>query len=134
LPQTRIAFFSDAVMAIALYWNAHHLCFMPFPTGLLFSNPSRIASVTLYAGTAAGMGLSLAWLWLYAVRHRFIAPGLPRPVIRDIRLNLVLPPLIFLLSIGVAFLDPSVAMYAWLLLIPVYVFRRLRERSLVLED
>jgi hypothetical protein len=80
------------------------------------------------------MGLSLALLWMYAVRRRFIAPGLPRPVIRDVRLNLLLPPLIFLLSIGVAFPDATAATYARLLLVPVYVFRRLRERSLELGD
>jgi uncharacterized membrane protein len=138
---------------IALYWNAHHRCFLhlrgydvrliylnflflmflafvPFPTALLFSNPTGTASVVLYAGTAAGMGLSLAWLWIYAVRRRLIVTGLGRPVIRDIQLNLLLPPLIFLVTAGVAFLDSTAAMYAWLLLVPVYAFRRLRERSL----
>jgi hypothetical protein len=86
--------------------------------------------VTLYAGTAAGMGLSLALLWIYAVRRRFCAPGLSRRKIRDIRLNLILPPLVFALTIGIAFLDTTAATYAWLLLVPLYVFRRLRERSL----
>ena len=136
---------------IALYWVAHHRCFlyirsydrpliylnflfllfiafMPFPTGLLFSHPALIASVALYAGTAAAMGLSLALLWVYAARHRFLLPGLSRPLLRDIRLNLLLPPLVFLLTIGVAFLDTAAAMYAWLLLVPLYVFRRLRGR------
>jgi uncharacterized membrane protein len=136
---------------IALYWVAHHRCFqlfraydrrliylnflfllfiafVPFPTGLLFSHPTQIVSVSLYAGTAAGMGLSLGLLWLYAVRRRFVVPGLSRDKIRDIRLNLLLPPLVFLLTIGIAFLDTSAAMYAWLLLVPLYVFRRLRGR------
>jgi uncharacterized membrane protein len=138
---------------IALYWVAHHRCFryirafdrrliylnflfllfiafLPFPTGLLFSNPTQVASVTLYAGTASGMGLALGLLWVYAVRHRFIAPGLSLRKIRDIRLNLLLPPLVFVLTIGVAFLNATAATYGWLLLIPVYVFRRLREKSL----
>jgi len=141
---------------IALYWVAHHRCFqhiraydrglinlnflfllfiafMPFPTGLLFGHPTQVASVTLYAGTAAGMGLSLGLLWTYAVRRRFIVPGFSRRKIRDIRLNLFLPPLVFALTIGIAFLDTTVAVYAWLLLVPVYVFRRLRERSLALR-
>ena len=72
---------------IALYWVAHHRCFryirgldrrliylnflflmfiafMPFPTGLLFSNPAQVASVVMYAGAAAGMGFSLALVWI----------------------------------------------------------------------
>ena len=66
----------------------------------------------------------------YAVRRGFTARGLPRAVNRDIRLNLFLPPLVFVLTIGVAFIDAAVAMYAWLLLVPIYVFRRFRERTL----
>jgi uncharacterized membrane protein len=140
---------------IALYWVAHHRCFryirkydrrlmylnflflmfiafMPFPTGLLFSNPAQLASVVLYAGTAAGMGLSLAWVWIYAVRHRFIVADLAQALVRDIRLNLLLPPLVFLLSAGVALFNADVAMYTWLLILPVYLFRRHNE-SLLLD-
>jgi uncharacterized membrane protein len=138
---------------IALYWVAHHRCFryirkydrrliylnflflmfiafMPFPTGLLFSNPIQTASVALYAGTAAGMGLSLAGVWIYASRHRFIPANLSRVLIRDIRLNLLLPPLVFLLSAVVALFNAGLAMYFWFLLIPVYVLRRYAETKL----
>jgi uncharacterized membrane protein len=142
---------------IALYWVAHHRCFryirkynrrlmylnflflmfiafMPFPTALLFNSPTHTASVVLYAGTAAGMGLSLALLWIYAVRRRFIPATLSRAVIRDIRLNLLLPPLVFLLSAVIGFFAPSVAMYTWLLLVPVYLFRRHSESALMSDD
>ena len=81
------------------------VAFVPFPTPLLFSSPTQSASVMLYAGTAAGMGLSLLLLWIYADRHRFLAPAIPRAVVRDIRLN-------------------------WFLLIPVYIFRRHTESAL----
>jgi uncharacterized membrane protein len=139
---------------IALYWVAHHRCFrhicrydrrliylnflflmfiafMPFPTGLLFSNPTQTASVILYAGTAAGMGLSLAGLWIYADRRRFIPADMPQPLIRDIRLNLLLPPVVFLISVGAAVFNATLAMYLWFLLIPVYVFRRHSESDLL---
>lgn len=142
---------------IALYWVAHHRCFryirrydrrliylnflflmfiafMPFPTALLFNSPTQSASVMLYAGTAAGMGFSLALLWIYADRHRFIPAGLPRPVVHDIRLNLLLPPLVFLASAVIAVFNPSLAMYAWFLLIPVYVFRRHSESLLADQE
>jgi uncharacterized membrane protein len=135
---------------IALYWVAHHRCFryirkydrrliylnflflmfiafMPFPTRLLFSNPAEVVSVVLYASTAAGMGLSLAWVWIYAGRHRFLSVDVSRAAVRDITLNLLLPPLVFLLSAGVAVFNANLAMYLWFLLAPVYVFRRHRE-------
>jgi TMEM175 potassium channel family protein len=142
---------------IALYWVAHHRCFryirkydrrliylnflflmfiafMPYPTALLFSNPARTVSVVLYAGTAAGMGLSLAGVWIYATRHRFIPAGMSRALVRDIRLNLLLPPLVFLLSAGVALFNANLAMYVWLLIMPVYVLRRHTEIILMGQE
>ena len=142
---------------IALYWVAHHRCFrhicsydrrliylnflflmfiafMPFPTGLLFSNPTQAASVMLYAGTAAGMGFSLAGVWIYADRHNFIPAGLPRAAVRDIRLNLFLPPVVFLVSMCTAPLSATLAMFLWFLLIPVYIFRRHSETALILDE
>jgi TMEM175 potassium channel family protein len=139
---------------IALYWVAHHRCFryirkydrrlmylnflflmfiafMPFPTALLFSSSARTAPVVLYAGTAAGMGLSLALLWIYAVRRRFIPADMPREVVRDIGLNLLLPPVVFLLSAIAAAFNANLAMYLWFLLIPVYVLRRHTETVLM---
>jgi uncharacterized membrane protein len=142
---------------IALYWVAHHRCFryirrydrrliylnflflmfiafMPFPTGLLFNNPTQAASVMLYAGTAAGMGLSLAGLWIYADHHRFIPADVPRAVTRDIRLNLLLPPVVFLVSVCTAPFNATLAMYLWFLLIPVYLFRRHSEIELMDDE
>ena len=138
---------------IALYWVAHHRCFryirafdrrliylnflflmciafMPFPTALLFSSPTQATSVMLYAGTAAGMGLSLLLLWIYAGRRRFLPADLPRAVVVDIRLNLLLPSLVFLASAVTAAFNARLAMYLWFLLIPVYILRRYTETAL----
>jgi hypothetical protein len=83
----------------------------------------------LYAGTAAGMGLSLLLLWIYADRHRFLPAGIPRAVVRDIRLNLLLPSLVFVASVITAAFNATLAMYLWFLLIPVYIFRRHTESA-----
>lgn len=138
---------------VALYWVAHHRCysyiqrydrrlmylnflflmfiaFMPFPTTLLFSNGLQAASVILYAGTAAGMGLSLAGLWIYAVRRRFIPSDTPIALVKSVRLYLLLPPLVFIVSAGIALINVDAAVFAWLLLVPVYVVRRRSERGL----
>lgn len=139
---------------IALYWVAHHRCFryirsfdrplillnflflmfiafMPFPTSLLFSSPTQSASVMLYAGAAAGMGLSLSLLWIYAERQRFLSAGASQAIIRNIRLNLLLPSLVFLASAITAALNATLAMYLWFLLIPVYLLRRFTESTLI---
>ncbi len=138
---------------IALYWVAHHRCyryiqrydrrlmylnflflmfiaFMPFPTTLLFTNGVYSASVILYAITAAGMGLSLGGLWLYAVRHRFVAPDTSVNLIKDVRLNLLLPPFIFVATAVVALFAPGIAAFFWLLLLPIYVLRRRSESGI----
>ncbi len=138
---------------IGLYWVAHHRCygyiqrydrrlmylnflflmfiaFMPFPTTLLFSNGLQAASVILYAGTAAGMGLSLAGLWVYAVRRRFVSAEASPALIKSVRLYLLLPPLVFLASAGVALINVDAAVFAWLLLVPVYIIRRRSETGL----
>ena len=135
---------------IALYWVAHLRCFryirrydrrliylnflflmfiafMPFPTSLLFTTASSLISVLFYAGTAAGMGLSLAALWVYAGRHKFIVNTISARIVLEIRRNLVYPPLVFLLSMGIAFINANAAVFSWLLLLPVYALLRHSE-------
>jgi hypothetical protein len=80
------------------------------------------------------MSFSLGRLWIYTVRHEFIAPGVAPAVVADVRLNLLLPPLVFLLSTGIAAINPQIAMYCWVLLLPAYVFRRRPEISLIRND
>jgi uncharacterized membrane protein len=138
---------------IALYWLAHHRCyryirdydrrlvylnflflmfvaFLPFPTSVLFNFAPETASVMLYAGTAAGMGLSLYWVWSYALRHGFVTEAASPELIRDLRLNLLLPPLVFVMSGVVALFNASLGMFLWFLLIPVYIYRRVTETAL----
>jgi uncharacterized membrane protein len=139
---------------IALYWVAHHRCyryierydrrlmylnflflmfiaFMPFPTTLLFSNGLQAASVMFYAGTAAGMGFSLAVLWIYAYRHQFVSADGTPALNRSIRLYLLLPPLVFVVSAAIALFSVDAAVFAWLLLVPVYIIRRWSERGVI---
>jgi uncharacterized membrane protein len=138
---------------IALYWVAHHRCyryihrydrrlmylnflflmfiaFMPFPTSLLFSNGLQAVSVIFYAGTAAGMGFSLAGLWIYAYGHQFVSADATPALNSSIRLYLLLPPMVFLISAGIALINVDAAVFAWLLLVPVYIIRRWSEKGL----
>jgi hypothetical protein len=49
--------------------------------------------------------------------------------VRDIRLNLLLPSLVFVASAATALFNPTLAMYLWFLLIPVYIYRRHTEAA-----
>jgi uncharacterized membrane protein len=133
---------------IAFYWLSHHrtfsyireydagllrinilvlffIAFVPFPTALLFEYPARWISVVLYAGTLAAIGLSMLWLWRHATRgHRLVEPSLSPALIRSLYYRLLITPVVFLVSILVAFFNPSLAMNCWLaLLILFFVFR-----------
>ena len=136
---------------IGLYWLAHHrifgyirgydrrllilnllflffVAFMPFPTALLFSYPAKLITVAFYAGTLALMGLTLLWLWLYALRHRgFVDETLAPSTIRSTTRGLLATALIFLTSVAIALFNPNWAMLSWLLFIPVYVVIRPAE-------
>jgi len=149
----KIIGFLVSFWVIALYWLAHNRCFrfirgfdrrlvylnflflmfvafLPFPTSVLFNFSPETVSVVLYAGTAAGMGLSLFWLWTYSLRHGFVSEAASPELRRDIRLNLLLSPLVFLLSAVVALFNANLGMFMWLLQIPVYILRRVTESIL----
>jgi hypothetical protein len=53
--------------------------------------------------------------------------------VKDIRLNLLLPPLVFVASAIVAVFNADAAALAWLLLVPVYILRRRNEVALGVE-
>ena len=76
------------------------------------------------------MGFSLAGLWIYAVRHRFVPADISPLLVNDIRLNLILPPLVFVASMIVGFFRPGWAPLVWLLQLPYYVLRRRQEHLL----
>ncbi len=51
-------------------------------------------------------------------------------MVLDIRLNLLRSPLVFLGPAVVAPLNADLAVYGWLLIVPVYIFRCFREHAL----
>jgi uncharacterized membrane protein len=96
------------------------IAFIPFPTAVLSENGNRTATI-FYAATMVVAGLLSTLMWWYAVRgNRLVAADLT-PKQRQIGFarNLIAPA-IFLLSIGIAFIDDDLAKYSWLLIaIPV---------------
>ena len=129
--------FLISFLVIASYWTSHQhifsyiirtdgrlmwlnicllLCiaFQPFPTSVL-GTYSNTPAVTFYAGTLVVTGLIVLALWVYATtRRRLVGSNLSTRQIRHLTLRLACPPLVFLVSIFIAQVNPRLAEYSWL--------------------
>jgi len=130
---------------IALNWNGHHrkfrvingfdsrliqlnflllflVAFTPFPTSLMSEYPGEVPSVVLYAAVVASLSLVQLWMWVYAWRHDLIDKLVEADMYRYVARNLLVVPIVFGLSIIIAvFWGANIAMYSWLVLIPLTI-------------
>ncbi|MFL5767046.1 MAG: TMEM175 family protein [Actinomycetota bacterium] len=143
-----LASYVVSFLVVGIYWLGHHrqvrfmsrfdggalvinllflmaVAFIPFPSAML-NRYFGTASVVLYASSMAVVGTLLGALWLYAAR-RGLLEGVDRRLRRYYAVRALYPPVIFLLSIPVAFAAPQVAVYVWLL---VFLARPLLHRIL----
>jgi uncharacterized membrane protein len=139
----KILGFAISFLVIGLFWMGHHrlfryitaldrrliflnllflgtIAFLPYPTALLFvSSTSQVAATVFYAACVAGAGLAELAVWLYAIRAKGLVPASVSPAFRRYETAQLLPtPVIFGLSIPVAFVAPAVAPFTWILLLP----------------
>jgi uncharacterized membrane protein len=132
--------FAISFLVIGLFWASHHrkfrliqgydnnlislnllllmtIAFIPFPTSLISEYGNRTATI-FYASVLILAGLLSIAIWLYAShKNRLIDPLLD---IRQRRREIVGPLLsiaIFVLSIGLAFIDVGLARLSWVLII-----------------
>jgi uncharacterized membrane protein len=147
--------FAISFVVIGVFWMGHHsisryiaafdrrlialnllflgtIAFLPFPTGLLFertSGPSPWASTVFYAGCIAAAGLAELAIWLYAGSQGLLAEGTSPVLRRSVTLRLLVAPIVFLLSIPVAFYSTNLATYFWLLIaVANWLLNRLAAR------
>jgi uncharacterized membrane protein len=131
--------FVISFLVVAAFWTGHHrifdaikrydqtlvwlnfffllfIVFIPFPTALLVNAESYWLPTAFYASTLACAGFTLTLVWLYASHnHRLIDTSVPAREIKLRTLMSIVVPSIFLLSILVAFYNPHLAQYFWLL-------------------
>lgn len=94
------------------------IAFIPFPTVMISENGNRTATI-FYAMTMCVVGLLLTLLWLYASsRRRLVSPDLASAIVRRGILRNLSAPVVFLLSIGVAYINPDFAKFSWILIAP----------------
>ena len=142
--QDRILSFVISFLVIGLFWMGHHrlfrlitalnrpliflnllflgsIAFLPYPTALIFAGSTHEpAAPVFYASCVAGAGLLELAVWLYATHTKGLVPASVSPASRRYELAQLLPtPVVFGLSIPVAFIAPGVAPFTWILLVPI---------------
>ena len=133
---------------VGIYWLSHHrmfrhitghnrrlaelnllflftVSFLPYPAGLLGRYPENRTAVILYAGTLAGVTITSAILWLYAVRAGLTEPELNPRLRYYFSVRQLAVAVLFLVSIGVAFVSVSAASRLWFLAFPLLLAVRL---------
>ncbi|HEV8277579.1 MAG TPA: TMEM175 family protein [Streptosporangiaceae bacterium] len=140
----RILGFAISFLVIGLFWMGHHrlfryitaldrpviflnllflgtIAFLPYPTALLFASTTKqVAATVFYAACVAGAGLVELAIWLYALRAERLVPASVSLASRRYVTSQILPtPVVFGLSIPVAFVAPGVAPFTWILLVPI---------------
>jgi uncharacterized membrane protein len=132
--------FAISFFVIGMFWGAHHRMFlhikhydrpllwinllflflvtaMPFPTSVLANFNGTFQGVALYASMVAAIGLVRAWLWRYATRHhRLVDEDMPDNLIRAETWVGLITAGVFVVSIGIAFLNPCVAEASWVMI------------------
>ena len=94
------------------------VAFVPFPTSVVALG-INVVSVVLYASSLAIVQGLEAVLWIYAMgvrKYRLVEEDLDSRLIRYHTIMFLVAPCVFLLSIGLAFIAPVVAVLFWILL------------------
>ena len=136
-----MSFFISFVV-IGNYWLAHHrffanlkavsprlmvlnlvylaaIAFTPFPTELAGKYTDQAISIVIYAITL-GIASSLeSIMFVTAHREHLFRVELQKDVVRYSVLASLIPVLVFVLSIPIAFFDTGVALLSWLLIFPL---------------
>ena len=101
------------------------IAILPFPTYLLEAYAFSQEAAATYAAVLSLINALYLLLWWYASsRHRLIAPTLQQNVITSELIRRLLQLGVFVISIGVALLNPYVALVLWFVgWIPTYFVR-----------
>ncbi len=124
-------------LVIGAYWMAHQRTFryvvrydrglawlnllfllfvglIPFPTGVVGEYGDQLAAALLYAVTLTISGFLMSLLWIYiSHNHRLLLTTVTTQFIRINTWRSLIPPLVFLASIGVAFVNVLAAELMW---------------------
>jgi len=147
-----VAAYALSFFVVGAYWLGHHRLFnllgrytsgllrlnlvvlmlvglTGYATALLVEYGNHAPAVVTYAGLVAAIGLCQTGMWWYARANRLLADGVDRRLFRYVvRRNLV-TPVVFGVSIPLAFLDPDLAKYSWVMVAVLDVALMVGARS-----
>lgn len=139
--------FIISFLVIGNFWIAHHrrfslitrydnrllvlnllmlmsIAFIPFPTSIISENGNRTATI-FYALAIIVTGLLSALLWWYAAwENRLVDKSVDKQEVRRNLLSILTTPAVFLLSIGLAFINPDLGKFSWILTAPAALMLR----------
>jgi len=98
------------------------ICCIPFVTAVLGEHGNLRVAVVLYAATIIFAVVSSILITLYAYRAGLMHASVSDADIRNSLLNSLFTAAVFATSIGVAFVDPNIAKFTWLVLLGSVVF------------
>ncbi len=131
--------YAISFLVIGTFWMSHHrkfrlivrydgslllfnllllmgIAFIPFPTSVLSEYGNRTATI-FYALVMTIVGLLNVAVWIYAShRNRLVESTLTLQSTRRETLRSLTAPAVFLISIGLAFINNDLAKYSWLLI------------------
>ena len=94
------------------------IAFIPFPTAVLSENGNRTATI-FYSLSIATTGLLSALLWWYVSKeNRLLGENFDKELAHRNLISILTVPAVFLLSIGLAFINPDLAKFSWMLTAP----------------
>lgn len=137
--QPQFVSFVISFAVVGMYWMVHHRMFryikrydgllmglnlllllsivlLPFPSSLLGVLGTSTTSVALYSGYMTIVGLFTVAVFVYAYRIGKLGDALPPRYTLLGLLRVAIPPAVFLLATGLAFLNPLLAEVSWLLI------------------
>jgi uncharacterized membrane protein len=131
-------------LVVGMYWIAYHRVFeyikrvdtpliwlnliflffislVAYFTGLLATYDTYRIVVIYFSIVLSAAGFTLCIIWWYATHNRqLVSKDMDSHLVRYFLIRSFVSPLIFLISIGISFIDVQGANYFWTVMIPVY--------------
>ena len=105
------------------------VAFLPYATAVLGDWGDTAPGAAFYAASMAAVGLAQGALWFHARRAGLTSPELSPAMARSQLLTVLTFPVVFLVSIPVAFLSPTAAQVMWGVLAVARTFLRRRIQT-----
>jgi uncharacterized membrane protein len=152
-PQFEI--YAISFMVVGVFWISYHQIFnyirlshsvlvwlnllflffitlISFATDLYFNYGNFHSVFVLYASILTVTGSLLFFIWLHGSKENLLIDKTMNIFQRKLTLyDLAIPPVIFLISIGISFIDIQVAQYFWILLIAAKIIVRRRYSEIL---